>query len=222
MATQIMQFQGQAGVIDCAVDMPSIEIKGWALILHPHPLFDGTRDNKVITTLARLCNQLGLIAVRPNFRGVGQSAGEFDQARGETQDMYLLTQQFRQQFPECAGGRFVLAGFSFGTAVASQLYSLLCEQLASGDTAVVLPDSLVLSGVAAWRFQWREMTLPEHTFVVHGESDDVVPLSEVFDWARPLALPVVVIPGASHFFHGKLVLLKQLVLQYLTRNKETS
>jgi alpha/beta superfamily hydrolase len=209
--TEIIAFQGPAGRIDCAVDWPAQEPRGWALVLHPHPLHEGTRDNKVVTTISRACVQEGLVALRPDFRGVRASEGVFDKAAGETQDMLELVRQWHESHPELAGQPWMLAGFSFGTAVAAQLDSALAES----DTP--RPSALVLAGAAVWRFTFRDVTLPDDTLVVHGEVDEVVPLAEVLDWTRERSVPVVVIPGASHFFHGKLLLLKQLVLDRLGR-----
>lgn len=207
--TEKIAFQGVVGTIDCVLDLPMEAPAGWALVLHPHPLHGGARDNKIVTTIARACVQHGLAALRPNFRGVGGSAGEFDAAVGETADMIQLVQQFKQAYPEAAAGKWVLAGFSFGTSVAAQLYSELAEQ------SQPVPDALLLVGSAVERFKFRDIAIPDDTFLAHGESDEVVPLTEAMDFARGRGLPMVVIPEASHFFHGKLVVLKQLLLQRL-------
>ncbi|ANN69067.1 alpha/beta hydrolase [Bordetella bronchialis] len=209
--TEILEFNGLAGRIDCAVDWPEGTPRGWALVLHPHPLHEGTRDNKVVTTVARACVQQGLVALRPDFRGVRASAGSFDKARGETADMQELVGQWLERQPELAATPWVLAGFSFGTAVAAQLDGALA------DGGMPRPAALILAGAAVWRFQFREVALPEDTLIVHGEQDEVVPLQELFDWTRERSAPVVVIPGATHFFHGKLLLLRQLVLTRLAR-----
>ncbi|AHV92602.1 alpha/beta hydrolase [Bordetella holmesii] len=206
--TDILAFTGEAGRIECAVDYPDGDPKGWALVLHPHPLHGGARDNKVVTTIGRACTSAGLVVVRPNFRGVGASQGEFDSAVGETADMLGLIPQIREALPGLANAPWVLGGFSFGTAVAAQVYATLAEQQAS-------PAALMLMGPAVGRFQFREVELPEETLLVHGEIDEVVPLAEAMDWARPRNLPIVVIPGASHFFHGKLITLRNLVAQRL-------
>jgi alpha/beta superfamily hydrolase len=203
-------FRGPAGAIDCALDWPEGEPAGWALVLHPHPLHGGARDNKIVTTIARACTQHGLVALRPNFRGVGASAGEFDRAVGETADMQELVAQFAAAWPAEAAGKWVLAGFSFGTSVAAQLYSELAAQ-----PGAKVPDALMLVGSAVERFRFREVTVPDDTLLVHGEVDEVVPLSEAMDFARRRGLPVVVIPDATHFFHGRLVVLKQLLLRRL-------
>ena len=204
--TEIQTFTGEAGRIDCAIDWPAGSPRGWALVLHPHSLQGGARDNKIVTTIARACVQHGLVAIRPDFRGVGQSEGTFDKARGETRDMLALIAQVRAQYPDWAAGPWVLAGFSFGTAVAAQTYAALSE---AGDSA--LPATLMLMGAAVQRFQEKEVAVPADTLMVHGELDEVVPLSETMNWARERSVPVVVIPDASHFFHGKLLILRSLV-----------
>ncbi|AWB34588.1 alpha/beta hydrolase [Orrella marina] len=203
--TQKMMFQGLVGDIDCALDWPDGEPQGWALVLHPNPVQGGTRDNKVVTTISRACVQRGLVAVRPNFRGIGSSAGEFDEGRGETQDMKALVEQFSEQFPDIAAGKWVLGGFSFGTSIGLQLYGIW----QAADER--LPDAVILAGSAALRFRHLETVAPDDALIVHGENDDVVPLSEVMDWARPIDMPVVVVPNAGHFFHGKLLILRHLV-----------
>jgi alpha/beta superfamily hydrolase len=209
--TEILEFNGLAGRIDCAVDWPDGAPRGWALVLHPHPLHEGTRDNKVVTTISRACVQQGLVALRPDFRGVRASAGTFDKAQGETADMRELVAQWLEQHPELVGMPWVLAGFSFGTSVAAQLEGTLAE------LGMARPAALILAGTAVWRFQFRDVALPDDTLIVHGEHDEVVPLQELLDWTRDRSVPVVVIPGATHFFHGKLLLLRELVLARLLR-----
>ena len=203
--TETTTFDGLAGVIDCALDWPEGAPTGWALVLHPNPSQGGTRDNKVVTTIARACVQHGLLAIRPNFRGIGSSGGTFDHGKGELLDMAALVEQFRVRYPEIAAMPWVLGGFSFGTSIAVQLYAKW-DGLGKN-----LPNIVVLTGSAALRFRHSEVKAPEDALVIHGELDEVVPLSEVMDWARPLGMPVVVIPEAGHFFHGKLLILLQLV-----------
>lgn len=203
-ATQALTFQGPAGAIEALRDVP-VEglVKGTAFIAHPHPLFGGTMHNKVVQTLARAFVQCGWQAVRFNFRGVGASAGQFDAGRGEADDMLALIQQVAAQGP------LALAGFSFGAFVTSHVAQALAPARA--------PEKLVLVGTAASRFEVAPVApeLHEHTLVLHGEQDDTVPLTSVMDWARPQALPITVIPGVSHFFHGQLPLLKNLVVRHL-------
>ncbi|MCF8171525.1 MAG: alpha/beta hydrolase [Candidatus Methylopumilus sp.] len=203
--TETTTFDGLAGVIDCALDWPEGAPTGWALVLHPNPAQGGTRDNKVVTTIARACVQRGLLAIRPNFRGIGSSGGAFDHGKGELLDMAALVEQFRVRYPEIAAMPWVLGGFSFGTSIAVQLYAKW-DRLQKN-----LPNIVVLTGSAAMRFRHSDVKAPEDALVIHGEVDEVVPLSEVMDWARPLGMPVVVIPEAGHFFHGKLLILRQLV-----------
>ena len=209
--TEIVGFEGRAGRIDCALDWPAGEPRGWALVLHPHPLHGGARDNKVVTTIARACLQHDLAVARPNFRGVGASEGTFDKAVGETRDMIGLVAQFRERHPDLAARPWALGGFSFGTAVAAGVHAGL---KAAGEAR--LPAALVLAGAAVNRFQPADIAAPPDTLLVHGERDDVVPCSEAMDWARTRDLPVVVIPDATHFFHGKLLILRQLVIDKLT------
>jgi len=204
-ATQRLLVAGPAGAIDVALDYPATPSLGVAVIAHPHPLHGGTRDNKVVQTLARALLALGYVCWRPNFRGVGESAGEHDEGRGETQDLLALL-AFAQA-RACAEGLpdtpVVLAGFSFGSFVQSRVASALTAQAAP-------PARLVFVGAAVSRFPLE--AVPPDTLVIHGETDDVVPLAAVFEWARPLDLPVVVIPGADHFFHRKLPLVKRIVM----------
>ncbi len=207
--TETVQFDGLAGKIDCAFDWPDEPALGWALVLHPNPAQGGTRDNKVVTTMARACVQQKLVAVRPNFRGIGLSEGEFDHGQGEMLDMAALVEQFRVRYPELAAGQWVLGGFSFGTSIGLQLYAQWQAQ------SRPLPDLVILAGSAALRFRHFASAVPADALVIHGEQDDVVPLSEVLDWARSLDIPITVIPDAGHFFHGKLLILRQLLLTRL-------
>ena len=177
--------------------------RGTAVIAHPHPLFGGTMDNKVVQTLARAFTQCGWRALRFNFRGVGASAGTYDEGRGELQDMLAAIAQAPLDAP------LALAGFSFGAFVTTQAMAQL-----AGQREVA---KLVLVGTAASRFEVAPIPLEAHdkTLVIHGEADDTVPLSAVMDWARPQLLPVMVVPGGGHFFHGQLPLLKSLVVRHL-------
>lgn len=205
-----VNFKGLMGDIECVIDYPKGDAKGWALVLHPHSLEGGTRDNKVVTTISRACVNDGLISVRPNFRGVGASAGEFDHGVGETADMLELVKQFYEMHPELINSYWFIGGFSFGTSVAAQVYS----KLAAEEQKV--PDSIFLAGPAIKRFKFMDINLPQDAFLVHGETDNVVPLSETMEYAREVDLPVVVIPNAGHFFHGKLLMLRMLVEQRLS------
>jgi len=198
--TQRSTAAGPAGAIDCAIDSPAGPPRGVAVLCHPHPLHGGTMDNKVVQTLARAFVQLGLLAVRFNFRGIGASQGNWDEGRGEVDDAMAVIAAHR-----IPGQPLVLGGFSFGAYVASQA----AARLASGPPAEAA-ERVVLIGPAVQNF--AVAPVPAGTLVVHGEQDDVVPLSAVFDWARPQQLPVTVLPGAGHFFHGQLPVLKQIVV----------
>ncbi len=197
--TERRVIDGPAGPLACAIDTPAAgtPLRGLAVLCHPHPLHGGTMDNKVVQTLARAAVQCGFRAVRFNFRGIGGSGGGWDAGRGEIDDAMAVVAQFR-----AAGEPLVLGGFSFGGSVASQAARRLAE---AGQAA----QQLVLVGPAVVNFEVAPV--PADTLVVHGEADDVVPLTAVLDWARPQTLPVTVLPGAGHFFHGLLPQLKQIV-----------
>lgn len=203
--TILFQISGQVGQLECALDLPAEGARGLALIAHPHPLFGGTMDNKVVHTLVRCFVGLGYVAVRMNFRGVGLSEGEHDNSHGETEDMYLLLQHMRREYPELP---LALAGFSFGTVVQAQLQQRLS---AEGQAA----ERLVLVGTAAGK--WPMPNVPADTILIHGEYDETIPLINVLDWARPQEIPVCVIPGADHFFHRKLQHIRNLVSQMWQR-----
>jgi alpha/beta superfamily hydrolase len=208
--TQRSLIDGAVGQLEVAIDEPATAAVGTAVIAHPHPLFGGTMDNKVVQTLARAFVQAGWRAVRFNFRGVGQSVGVHDAGVGEREDMQAVINAL------AAVGPLALAGFSFGAAVASH-----AVQQAVTDGRDL--KAVVLVGTAASRFQvaaipeaWHERAL-----VVHGEEDDTVPLAAVLDWARPQGLPVTVVPGGEHFFHGRLPMLKKLVVRHLSVDTDT-
>jgi alpha/beta superfamily hydrolase len=201
--TQKSSIEGAAGPIEIALDASTGSSKGVVVIAHPHPLFGGTLDNKVVQTLARAFTQSGWTAVRFNFRGVGGSAGSYDEGRGELDDLLAVV---RQAAP---AGPLALAGFSFGAFVTSHAFAQLHTEREI--------SALVLVGTAASRFDVAAIPAEAHmkTLVIHGEQDDTVPLTAVLDWARPQVLPVTVVPGGGHFFHGQLPLLKSLVVRHL-------
>jgi alpha/beta superfamily hydrolase len=182
-STRTLLIAGPAGPIDVALDLPAGPIRGIGLVAHPHPLYGGTRDNKVVQTLARAMLATGYAVWRPNFRGVGATAGEHDHGQGETDDLRAVLEaaQADPLVPDTARGNLAFAGFSFGSFVLSRLLA----------------------------------QLPPGALVIHGEVDDVVPLAAVLNWARPQNLPVVVLPGADHFFHRRLTDLKRLVVAHL-------
>jgi alpha/beta superfamily hydrolase len=212
-ATQAIRLNGPAGMLEGLCDVPDgMAIKGTAVICHPHPLFGGTMQNKVVQTLAKAFVQNGWRAVRFNFRGVGGSDGVYDEGRGELEDlMHVIaqSQSLALQGSAPTGSALALAGFSFGAFVASHAVA----QMADNPNL----DKVVLVGTAASNFSVAPVPqeLHEKTLLVHGEVDDTVPLSSVMDWARPQSLPVTVIPGVAHFFHGQLPLLRNLVSRHL-------
>ena len=196
--SQRLTMPGPAGALEIVIDTPDDTPRGGAVVCHPPPLQGGTLGNKVAATPARGVVQLGDRAVRLNFRGVGASEGQWDEGRGEVDDaLAVIAAQRDPSLP------LALAGFSFGGYVASQA----AAELPEGRKAI----GLVLVGPST--LKQKVPPVPEDTVVIHGEADDVVPLSATLDWARPQSLPVVVVPGAGHFFHGQLPLLKTLVVR---------
>ncbi len=207
--TERFSLAGNAGNMECVIDYPDADLyatpRGIALVAHPHPLYGGTMDNKVAHALARTFVGIGYVAVRFNFRGVGASEGVHDNGMGETDDMQLMYRYMVDKFPNMP---VALAGFSFGTFVQSQFAQRLVE---AGTPA----ERLVLVGAAAGK--WAMADVPADTILIHGETDDTIPLVDVIDWARPQDIPVIVIPGADHFFHRKLGHIKTLVTQMWRR-----
>jgi len=203
--TRRVHMQGPGGVIEMLRDEPGdgLALRGTAVLAHPHPLFGGTMENKVVQTMARAFVQAGWRALRFNFRGVGASEGQHDEGRGELADMLHIV---ADQVPD---GPIALGGFSFGSFVAASAVERLWSTRA--------PEKIVLVGTAASRFSVVALPPEAHdrTLVIHGEQDDTVELSAVMDWARPQQLPVTVVPGVGHFFHGQLPLLKSLVARHL-------
>ena len=208
--TQKSLIPGLAGAVEIAIDQPGAAVtgrpRGVAVIAHPHPLFGGTMDNKVVQTLARAFVASGWTTLRFNFRGVGASAGTHDEGRGETDDYLAVV---AHGLALSGASSLALAGFSFGAFVTTHA----AARLAPTQTI----DALVLVGTSVSRAAAApiEASLHPQTLAIHGETDDTVLLSDVMDWARPQALPVTVVPGCGHFFHGQLPLLKGLVTRHL-------
>jgi alpha/beta superfamily hydrolase len=208
-AKEHLLLDGAAGKIECVIDLPAggahrdrlyDAARGVALIAHPHPLFGGSLDNKVAQTLAKTFVELGYVALRPNFRGVGASAGAHDEGRGETEDLLAILDYARARFHAAAP---VLAGFSFGAYV----QTLVARRAP--------PERMALVGVAAGFVSggrsYTSEAVPANSIIIHGERDETVPLANVLDWARPQELPVVVVPGADHFFHRRLHMIKNII-----------
>lgn len=189
--------EGPVGAIDVAINDPGASRRGMALVAHPHPLQGGTRDNKVVTTLARAFFSLGYCIARPNFRGVGRTAGKYDEGAGETDDLVAVAAYMRSRFGDHP---LLLAGFSFGSFVQTRV------------ARRVPIERLALIAPAVNRFDAEAVR--DDTLIVHGDEDDVVPLAAVLKWARPQSLPVVVIPGGEHFFHGRLTQLQRIAVHW--------
>lgn len=189
---------GPAGNLEGIVHLPDDEPRAIAVVAHPLPTMGGTMDNKVVTTLAKTFAELGFVALRFNFRGVGASDGEFDSGNGEVEDMLAIVHHAHEVFGHLP---LILSGFSFGGYVSARVAHKLHPQ----------PHRLVLVAPAVGRFEMPNV--PHNTLLIHGEHDEVVSLDDTMNWARPQHLPIVVLPEAGHFFHGRLHQIKQLVLQ---------
>lgn len=194
-------IEGPAGALEVLLNVPDA-VRGLALVAHPNPVQGGTLDNKVVQTLSKTFFALGYAAVRCNFRGVGKSAGVFNEGVGETDD--ALAALVHAQSTLGAALPVVLAGFSFGAYVQTRVAQRIAFQ------------RLVLVGPAVGRFAVGPV--PAETIVIHGEEDEVVPLADVFAWARPQELPIVVFPGCGHFFHGRLTQLQRVVTGLWTQD----
>jgi len=221
--TKVIQIEGIVGLMEMSIDLPdelksdpNFAVRGLALVAHPHPLMGGTMDNKVAQTMARAFNQLGYVSVRPNFRGVGGTAGVHDEGVGELDDLLHVTDWMRtpsswSQFEATANQAWtananilplIVSGFSFGSFVGSHLVEKLAEL---GRPA----ERLVMVGSAAGK--WNLAPVPADTIVIHGEVDETITLSAVLDWARPQELTVQVVPGADHFFHRRLHCIRNII-----------
>lgn len=189
-----LRIKGPAGWLETVIDDPEGARAGLALIAHPHPLHGGTMDNKVVTTLAKVAHTCGLVAVRANFRGVGASEGHFDHGAGETEDLLAVAAAVAQGYPGLA---WILMGFSFGAYVQHRVAHRLPAK------------RLILVGPAVSMYDFGPVPVPVDIF--HGEQDALIPLSAVRAYAEAHGYPLHVIPGADHFFHGKLTDLKRQV-----------
>jgi len=190
-------FSGAVGQLEGMVHLPNVAPRAISVVAHPLPTMGGTMDNKVVTTLAKAFVELGCVALRFNFRGVGASGGEFDSGNGEMEDVLAIVRHAQQEYGDLP---LLLSGFSFGAYVQARVAQHLHPH----------PHRLVLIAPAVGRFAMPPVR--HDSLLVHGELDEVVPLADVLQWARPLHLPIVVLPEAGHFFHGRLNQLKQIVL----------
>ena len=189
-----VSIPGPAGTLEVVVHIPDVAPHAIAVIAHPLPTMGGTMENKIVTTLAKTFAELGFAALRFNFRGVGASSGEFDDGNGEVEDALTVTRYALKEYGDLP---LILSGFSFGGYVQARA----AQQLP--------PHQLVLIAPAVTRYPMPPV--PHNTLLVHGELDEVVSLADVMQWARPQRLPIVVLPGAVHFFHGRLDQLKEIV-----------
>jgi alpha/beta superfamily hydrolase len=204
--SETLFVDGAAGRIETVLDLPAAgetALRGIALIAHPHPLFGGTLDNKVVQTLAKTFAELGYAAVRSNFRGVGETEGTHDHGEGETDDMLTLAAWARARFDVRGMLPVAAAGFSFGAWIQTRVAERLALQRL---VLVALPAGFVSDGRS-----YTTGSVASDTIVIHGEQDETVPLANVFDWARPQDIAISVIPGADHFFHRKLKLIRSII-----------
>ncbi|WP_114690217.1 alpha/beta hydrolase [Polynucleobacter necessarius] len=221
--TKVIHIQGIVGSMEMSIDLPDelkneplFAVRGLALVAHPHPLMGGTMDNKVAQTMARAFNQLGYVSVRPNFRGVGGTAGVHDDGVGELEDLLHVTDWMRtpSSWSQCEATAsqpwvanantlpLVVSGFSFGSFVGSHVVQRLADL---GRPA----ERLVMVGSAAGK--WTLAQVPADTILIHGELDETIPLIDVLDWARPQERTVQVVSGADHFFHRRLHCIRNII-----------
>ncbi|SET65600.1 hypothetical protein SAMN05216326_1538 [Nitrosomonas marina] len=198
-------IDGPSGRLETILAEPKESPKGIAVVAHPHPLHGGTMDNKVVYTLFNSILELGFIAVKFNFRGVGKSEGSFDEGIGETEDIVTVTQTIQHQFDHHLHDKpLLLAGFSFGGGVQLRAVERLHPQ-----SLVLVAPSIRTAGTV---FSYSGI---EQILIIHGDQDEITPLHTILDWATPHTLPIVVIPGAEHFFHGKLPVLKNTIHNFM-------
>jgi uncharacterized protein len=193
-------IDGQAGALEAVVEDPGVAGSSYAVVCHPHPLFGGTMDNKVVTTVARALQETGMPTLRFNFRGVGASGGVFDQGIGETADADAVASWGAARWP---GRALVAAGFSFGGYVALRLAQHR------------VPRHLITIAPAIQRFDAVSMVVPQCPWlVVQGDADDVVDPAAVIAGVNGLEPKprLVVLPGVGHFFHGRLHELRDAVI----------
>jgi hypothetical protein len=188
---------GSAGKLEGVTHLPDAEPRAIAVVAHPLPTMGGTMENKIVTTLAKTFVELGFAALRFNFRGVGNSTGTFDSGDGEVEDVLAVVRHARQEYRHLP---LILAGFSFGGYVQARAAQQLHPH-----------PRLVLVAPAVGRYEVPHV--PHNTLLIHGDEDEVIPLTDVLHWARPQHLPIVVLPGAEHFFHGRLGQIKAIVLR---------
>jgi hypothetical protein len=201
---QHLFVEGEAGPIEVVVHDAQGR-RGLALVAHPHPLFGGSLDNKVVLTMARCFRDLGYVSLRPNFRGVGDSAGAHDHGIAETSDLLRVLEHARRHYGDLP---VVLGGYSFGAYVQTRVAKRLAETGRPAQRIVLVAPA---AGIVTAGRKYVTESVPADSIVIHGELDETVPLANVFDWARPLELPVIVVPGADHFFHRRLHAIRDII-----------
>lgn len=215
-ATERISIQGPAGALELAIDHPKAQAAGLAVLAHPHPLFGGSLDNKVVQTMARALLSRDMVCIRPNFRGVGGSQGTHDQGHGEQEDLWATWAWAETTYGPTVGPKRWAAGFSFGASMTTHLvHDWQGGRVARGLADLPLAAS-VLVGLAVDRFP--PAPIDERTHLIHGAQDDVVTLDSVFAFAAHYRRPVAVLPGAGHFFHGMLNELRDMVVHAVARD----
>lgn len=215
-ATERRHIQGPAGALELAIDHPKAQGAGLAVLAHPHPLFGGSLDNKVVQTMARALLSRDMVCIRPNFRGVGGSQGTHDQGHGEQEDLWATWAWAETTYGPTVGPKRWAAGFSFGASMTTHLvHDWQGGRVARGLADLPLAAS-VLVGLAVDRFP--PAPIDERTHLIHGAQDDVVTLDSVFAFAAHYRRPVAVLPGAGHFFHGMLNELRDMVVHAVARD----
>lgn len=208
-APESVLLRGRDGAIEALIDTPDT-VRGIALVCHPHPLFGGTNTNKIVHTLARTLRELGYAVVRPNFRGVGKSEGEHDHGHAETEDMLSVIAWMQSRWGTLP---LALGGFSFGAHVQTRVAARLAGGMTPAHRIVLVGTA---TGEVSGARSYATGPVPKDTLVIHGEEDDTVSLANVLEWARPQNLPVVVVPGADHFFHARLTIIRDIILRNWT------
>lgn len=196
-----LMIPGPCGPLEAIVEAPAKPI-AIAVVCHPHPLHGGTMTNKVAHALARSCNECEMVSVRFNYRGVGNSAGRYDEGVGETQDALAVVRWAQNRWP---GLPVYMAGFSFGGGVALR-------------TAVQTSCVGLITVAPAIARDAPPQQLPSCPWLlIQGDADDVVPAATVTDWVQALTVKpeMKMLEGAGHFFHGRLIDLRQVVRDWL-------
>lgn len=203
-----LSIAGAAGAIEGVLETPGEgDVIALVVVCHPHPVHGGTMHNKVAHTLARAFAGIDFATLRFNFRGVGASEGAFDDGKGEIQDVQSAIAFMRERYP---GLPLWLAGFSFGAAMSIRV------------AADIELNGLVSIAPAAFRFAGDLAVQPDCPWlIVHGEDDELVPIEETVAWVDTLepGPELLVFPATSHFFHGKLLELREAVRSFVEQNE---